>query len=897
MSNNYSTDLESSSSQYFSSTDANLGANFPGKASTGSSSELTVEFWVKFETLPSASHMGILNKFGSSNSERSWQIQALDSGSWNVTANNGSGGNDGKTFTNGAVAGTWIHVAWTWKGSTKEFKMYENGTQIGSTLTGSNASALGLVSTPLTVGAFSSSSAFLDGKLNNVRVWSVARTQTEIDDNKEVVLDDETGLQLSVFNETNDGTDLTSNNNDLTNNNTATFSTDVPFSQSNVANITIDSSKVDADLTDYPVYINLADLPSSFWDTVANGGGDIRVYKSDGTTQLAREVVSCDTSAETGELHVKYTGTLSSSTDTVIQIWADGSSSEPASDSTYGSEAVWDDYWIVSHNGGKTNSSSISMTITSQNSATASNVGKIGEGTDFNGTNQSYTIPSGTFTTTPSEFTLQAWIKDEDANTGSNRRAVHIGDNMTAQLRDLGDGTFAFGISDGGFPQVSTPINDDTWYLIHGTVKNVGTQYIYKNGVEAASLNWTKNIHDGGDALSVIGSSNSYTNFFGGIVDELRSRPLQLSADWISTEYNNQNSPSTFYSASDPALIHIANITIQSSKVDADLTDYPVYVDLSDMPNSFWDVVTASGGDIRIFKNDDSTELAREIVSIDTSAKTGELHLKYTGTLSSSSNTVIHIFANGSSTEPASDSTYGSEAVWGSNYKMIQHMEDNTTSTILDSTSNSNDGDKRAANSPTETTGIIGKAQNFDRINDDISITDDSSLQFGTGDFTLEAIVNVDNMSLSGQVTIISKDYLGVELAIYMTKVLVYLGGTADNLIGNKILYADTDYNIVLTRSGSTISIYINGAFDNSGTNSANVSKIGTAFLIGNRANYSGDTTYFEGIIDEARILNTALSADWISTEYNNQNSPSTFYTASDPAPSPTNTSAFFAMF
>tara|TARA_B100000809_G_C14947883_1_gene462801 strand:- start:36 stop:836 length:801 start_codon:yes stop_codon:yes gene_type:complete len=42
-----------------------------------------------------------------------------------------------------------------------------------------------------------------------------------------------------------------------------------------------------------------------------------------------------------------------------------------------------------------------------------------------------------------------------------------------------------------------------------------------------------------------------------------------------------------------------------------------------------------------------------------------------------------------------------------------------------------------------------------------------------------------------------------------------------------------------------------------------------------------GNPHYFDGIIDEIRISNTNRSANWISTEYNNQNSPATFYTVS----------------
>src|SRR5690606_6846399 len=46
--------------------------------------------------------------------------------------------------------------------------------------------------------------------------------------------------------------------------------------------------------------------------------------------------------------------------------------------------------------------------------------------------------------------------------------------------------------------------------------------------------------------------------------------------------------------------------------------------------------------------------------------------------------------------------------------------------------------------------------------------------------------------------------------------------------------------------------------------------------FIGNR--HDGART-FDGIIDEARITDDIKSADWIETEYNNQNDPASFYT------------------
>lgn len=69
--------------------------------------------------------------------------------------------------------------------------------------------------------------------------------------------------------------------------------------------VTVQSSQVDADLTDFPVYVDLSDLPAGFHTNVKSDGGDIRVTKSDGTTEVAREVVFYNATDDTGELRRK----------------------------------------------------------------------------------------------------------------------------------------------------------------------------------------------------------------------------------------------------------------------------------------------------------------------------------------------------------------------------------------------------------------------------------------------------------------------------------------------------------------------------------------------------------------------------------------------------------------
>ncbi|MHA2400054.1 MAG: hypothetical protein ACXADU_14360, partial [Promethearchaeota archaeon] len=39
-----------------------------------------------------------------------------------------------------------------------------------------------------------------------------------------------------------------------------------------------------------------------------------------------------------------------------------------------------------------------------------------------------------------------------------------------------------------------------------------------------------------------------------------------------------------------------------------------------------------------------------------------------------------------------------------------------------------------------------------------------------------------------------------------------------------------------------------------------------------------GLTDFFDGIIDEVRIINSPRSSGWIQTEYNNQYNPASFY-------------------
>lgn len=120
-------------------------------------------------------------------------------------------------------------------------------------------------------------------------------------------------------------------------------------------------------------------------------------------------------------------------------------------------------------------------------------------------------------------------------------------------------------------------------------------------------------------------------------------------------------------------------IEIDNTKVSSDQTDFPVYLDLSNVSVGFWRHIKSDGSDIVVTEKDGETKLKRELVAIDTGKETGELHFK-APSLSSSTKTVFYIYyGNAAATETNDTDT------WNTNYKAVWHSYENTGS-VYDST-------------------------------------------------------------------------------------------------------------------------------------------------------------------------------------------------------------------
>jgi hypothetical protein len=110
--------------------------------------------------------------------------------------------------------------------------------------------------------------------------------------------------------------------------------------------VTIPAGTVGADLADFPVMVDLSDMPPSFWSGVRSDGGNIRAYASDGTTLIPHDVTFIDTAKSLGRVFVKTA--LAAATDTTIHIaLLERSQTRLSAGNANGQYAVWSNYAMV----------------------------------------------------------------------------------------------------------------------------------------------------------------------------------------------------------------------------------------------------------------------------------------------------------------------------------------------------------------------------------------------------------------------------------------------------------------------------------------------------------------------------------------------------------------------
>jgi hypothetical protein len=326
----------------------------------------------------------------------------------------------------------------------------------------------------------------------------------------------------------------------------------------------------------------------------------------------------------------------------------------------------------------------------------------------------------------------------------------------------------------------------------------------------------------------------------------------------------------------DPAWLYRKKIVINNAQVagSSDFTNFPVMIQIRD-PDLKRGAL-ANGNDIRFTSANGRTQIDHEIEEYN--SLTGDLVAWVeVPVLGGATDTTIYMYYGNKAASNQANPT----GVWDSNYQAVWHNKE-TSGNRTDSTSN--------AYTLTDNGGV----SNYEKIANASNYVSASSQRLSIAD------ASAPNLDITGSITIESWVYLTSTAA---TQMLVSKDGSAGqqgyllryNLNGrfNFILSDDGTaqtavnggttvttgawYHVVGVYDGTDMKIYVNGASDATPVSySSGIFDNNNATLLGARATLSQP---LDGALDESRISNTARSADWIATEYNNMSSPTTFYT------------------
>lgn len=319
-------------------------------------------------------------------------------------------------------------------------------------------------------------------------------------------------------------------------------------------------------------------------------------------------------------------------------------------------------------------------------------------------------------------------------------------------------------------------------------------------------------------------------------------------------------------------------LTSDSDTVDSTLSNFPALVYLSTSSgissadvSAVFDEIGSNCLKIAVTQSDGIKQCYVEIEKWDSANEKAWLWVKMPS-VPASADTDIYLYYDNNH---ADNSTYvgmiGStpgQNVWDSNFDLVCHMADDTTSTVKDSTSNGNNGTKKAATEPVEASGKVADGQDFDGSDDyikfgDIDITDA---------ITVEIIANItetDGPVLAAKRTNSYYSWeLAVSLDIYSNPLLFRINDNANVSQSSESVPEGSDAYLVGTYDknagdSNEIKTYIDGSQDGSANYTASIQDNDVEVNLGRRE-YSGAYANAGGIFSEFRISKIARSAAWI---------------------------------
>lgn len=291
-------------------------------------------------------------------------------------------------------------------------------------------------------------------------------------------------------------------------------------------------------------------------------------------------------------------------------------------------------------------------------------------------------------------------------------------------------------------------------------------------------------------------------------------------------------------------------LTIDSSKVEENLTDFPVLITLSsgcgissaDVTDIFTELTYSGRKKIAVTVVSGTSEnyCYTEIEKWDQSNQQAWLWTKVP-TITSGTGTVLYLYYDSAQADNVEDRGH-----------LCIHSDDTDGSTTFTDSSLSEHSitANEDVHHETDQAKFGASSIYFDGTGDYLSLSDSDDWDFGEGEFTIDFWMRRSSTFGAGKDIISSNRLGGTSWLVHITNAHVYFyvnGGSALSAAHTESL--DTWEHYAFVRSEDTLTIYVDGTSIGSGSISGTTVNGSSYLKIG------GDTVYMDGFLDEIRIV------------------------------------------
>ncbi|MHA1253064.1 MAG: DUF2341 domain-containing protein [Candidatus Helarchaeota archaeon] len=326
-------------------------------------------------------------------------------------------------------------------------------------------------------------------------------------------------------------------------------------------------------------------------------------------------------------------------------------------------------------------------------------------------------------------------------------------------------------------------------------------------------------------------------------------------------------------------------ITIDHTKINNDLSDFPVLLYLSANSGindadvtSIFDEIGSNKQKIAVTTSDGVTQCYVEIEKWDTANEKAWLWVKVPN-ISATEDTILYIYYDNSH---SNNTTYVgtltsavAQNVWDSNFKIVLHLNENN---LQDSTQNNNDGTNNGT-TDLASSKIAGgrRCPNYEAV----------SVRYGStevrNNFTIEGWVRIfgdvqkDGGSVFGRfrngysarsnISYVDWGFLYTKVTTGVWRVRFNMGGSSYSFDSTVNPPSNEWVHVTITRSGATGKLYLNGSLDNEKTDLP-TGLLNNQYELKLGGEVGSSLERPECDFDEFRISNTVRSDAWIKATY-----------------------------